>query len=240
MPASLYEYNLFDCMQKVKAFIIGIMNYTTIFFDLDETLYKSETGLWGAIRERISLFMDERLGLPKGEINELRKKYLRTYGTTLRGLQRHHNVNADEFLDYVHDLPLDQYLQPEPEMHDLLISLPQQKWIFTNADANHATRVINHLGLSGCFDGIVDIRALQFVCKPEAIAYQRALQYAGNPAPEACVMLDDSIENLKAAQQLGFTTIWITPNGNSNPAARYSIHEITQLRNIMPELWSTS
>ncbi len=216
------------------------MNYSTIFFDLDDTLYESQTGLWEGIRKRISLFMYERLGLPWDEIDLLRRDYFQIYGTTLRGLQRHHNVDADEFLAYVHDLPLAQFLKPDPRVRELLLGLPQQKWVFTNADANHARRVLEQLEITDCFDGIVDLRAMQFACKPERIAYERALDLAGNPAPEACVMLDDTIGNLEAANQIGFTTIWITQNGDQHSAARYSISHLLQLPGVMSDLWQSN
>jgi putative hydrolase of the HAD superfamily len=216
------------------------MNYSTIFFDLDDTLYESQTGLWEGIRKRISLFMYERLGLPWDEIDLLRRDYFQIYGTTLRGLQRHHNVDADEFLAYVHDLPLAQFLKPDPRVRELLLGLPQQKWVFTNADANHARRVLEQLEITDCFDGIVDLRAMQFACKPERIAYERALDLAGNPAPEACVMLDDTIGNLEAANQIGFTTIWITQNGDQHSAARYSISHLLQLPGVISDLWQSN
>lgn len=216
------------------------MNYSTIFFDLDDTLYESQTGLWEAIRQRMSLFMYERLGLPWDKIDLLRRDYFQIYGTTLRGLQHHHNVDAEEFLAYVHDIPLAQFLKPDPRVRELLLGLPQQKWIFTNADADHARRVLEQLEITDCFDGIVDLRAMEFACKPERIAYERALDLAGNPATDACVMLDDTIRNLEAANRIGFTTIWITQNVDQHSAARYSISHLLQLPSVMPDLWQSN
>jgi putative hydrolase of the HAD superfamily len=88
------------------------MSYTTLFFDLDDTLYSPKNGLWLAIRERMGEYMAERLGLPRDEIPAIRHLYYTTYGTTLRGLQRHYQVDSDDYLAYVHDLPLERYLQP--------------------------------------------------------------------------------------------------------------------------------
>jgi putative hydrolase of the HAD superfamily len=215
------------------------MDYSTVFFDLDDTLYESRTGLWEAIRKRMSAYMQERLGLPWDEIGELRQKYYQTYGTTLRGLQHHHQVDTDEFLAYVHDIPLDQYLAPDPQVRQLVMSIPQHKWIFTNADANHASRVLERLELADCFDGIVDLRAMQFSCKPERMAYERALSIAGNPAPETCVMLDDAVVNLQAAKDIGFATIWVTQNGNRNSTVLHTVSNVLQLPEVMPELWHT-
>ena len=84
------------------------MNFSTLFFDLDDTLYPNNTGLWEAIRERMALYMSERLGLPREQVQTLRKTYFQTYGTTLRGLQLHHEVDVDDYLAFVHDLPLEE------------------------------------------------------------------------------------------------------------------------------------
>ncbi len=88
---------------------------------------QSATG-WGAIWRSES-------ACPRREIPAIRRHYFETYGTTLRGLQKHHQVDTDDYLAYVHDLPLEQYIQPNPALHDLLVSLPQRRFIFTNADA---------------------------------------------------------------------------------------------------------
>lgn len=213
------------------------MRYTTLFFDLDDTLYASDNGLWEAIRVRMGDFMAERLGLPPGEIPALRRKYYETYGTTLRGLQRHHQVDAEEYLAYVHDLPLETFLKPAPELRALLLSLPQRKWIFTNADADHAHRVLAVMGLQDCFDGIIDVRAVRFCCKPEAEAFRQALNLAGESDPRRCVLIDDSPRNLAGAQELGFTTVLVGPNGMPGPAASLTLPDLLALPQVMPELW---
>ena len=101
------------------------MSYSTLFFDLDDTLYQRGNGLWDQIRQRMSQYMHERLGLSWEEIPLIRQTYYENYGTTLRGLQQHYQVDAEEYLAYVHDLPLEHYLQPAPELRKLLLSLPQ-------------------------------------------------------------------------------------------------------------------
>jgi len=213
------------------------MRYTTLFFDLDDTLYPSSNGLWDAIRTRMSLYMHERVGLPLNEVPSIRRNYFETYGTTLRGLQIHHQVNADDYLAYVHDLALEEYLEPNPELVSILTSLPQKKWIFTNADGNHARRVIEFLGLSGSFEGVIDLRAIDFACKPEMVAFQRALAIAGNPNPAGCVLLDDSPANLLAARELGFTTVLVNLNGASKGSEDFTVHTLLALPQVLPGLW---
>jgi len=213
------------------------MVYTDLFFDLDDTLYDSGNGLWEAIRARMSQYMVERIGLPEDEVPDLRRKFFLTYGTTLRGLQKHYNVDADDYLSYVHDLPLRKYLQPIDDLRKMLLSLTQQRWIFTNADSNHAQRVLEVLDLDGCFQSIIDVRAIQFACKPEVIAYQRALQLTGNPDPNQCVILDDSAVNLLTAHQLGFTTVLVNRNSDSHPGIDHTIPNLLGLPEVMPYLW---
>src|SRR3989304_7969741 len=106
------------------------MPITTLFCDLDDTLYPNTNGLWGAIRERMNAYLSARLGFSELEILQRRRGYFETYGTTLRGLQLHHQVDAEDFLEYVHDLPVEQSVSPDPALPSLLNSLPQLKFIF--------------------------------------------------------------------------------------------------------------
>jgi len=210
--------------------------YTTLFFDLDETLYPSSTGVWAAIRERMNQYMRDRLRLPPEEVAALRRHYYETYGTTLRGLQIHNQVNTDEFLAYVHDLPIEKMVQPDPELRDLLTSLRLRKFIFTNADAAHANRILAALGLHKCFDGIIDVRALGFYCKPDPVAYRIAMSLAGEITPQCCIYLDDAIRNLAPARDLGMYTILVGDEKISTAADR-SLLRPHDLRLAMPELW---
>ena len=216
--------------------IITPMQFKSLYFDLDDTLYPASSGLWDAIRERMNEYMQRLIGLPFAEIVTLRQGYLEKYGTTLRGLQAHYEVNADEYLAFVHDLPLEKYIKPDPGLRELLLSLPQHKWIFTNSDSRHAGRVMNILGVTDCFEGIIDIRAIDFACKPEKIAYQRALKVAGNENPNESIIFDDSLRNLAPARELGFFTVLVGKNG-TNPAVDRTIQGIHELRNCLPELW---
>ena len=212
------------------------MLFTTLLFDLDDTLYESGNGLWDAIRDRMSEYIHVKLNIPKELVPDLRKTYYETYGTTLRGLQLHHHVDADDYLAFVHDLPLSKYIQPDAELVKLLISLPQRKFIFTNADAAHAKRVLKILGASECFDGIIDVRALDFACKPEPIAMQRALKIARVVDSSISIYLDDIANNLTTAKEMGVYTILVGTT-QSHPAANLSIKNIKALPEAMPELW---
>lgn len=215
------------------------MRHTTVFFDLDDTLYPAEAGLWLAIRNRMSLYMIERMGLPPQQVEAMRKSYLETYGTTLRGLQHNFQIDTNEYLAYVHDLPLHEFIHPDPFVRQMLLSMPQKRWIFTNADSLHAQRVLATLKLEGCFEGIIDVRAMDFLNKPDPLAYRRALEIAGVDNPHDCVLLDDAARNLGPAREMGFTTVLVNPDFENN-SAQYHICSIRDLPGVMPELWQDS
>jgi len=181
-----------------------------LLFDLDETLYSPQTGLWPLIGERITQFIQDRLGVSPAEAQALRYRYARDYGVTLAGLLKHHAIDADDYLEYVHRLPLEDYLQPDLALNAMLARLPLPKTILTNADAAHAERVLNHLGIRRHFQRIIDVRALDFIYKPEPEAYRRALALLGAAAPE-CVFIDDLARNLTPAHDLGLVTILVRP-----------------------------
>ena len=212
------------------------MNFRSLYFDLDDTLYPASSGLWDAIRERMNAYMQKFINLPIADIASMRQDYLEKYGTTLRGLQAHYDVNADDYLTFVHDLPLENFIHPDPSLRTLLLSLPQRRWVFTNADDKHANRVLNILGISGCFDGIIDIRAVDFACKPDKIAYQRALAIADDDDPSHCVIFDDALRNLAPAREIGFYTILVGKN-SSDSQVHQVIPSLHDLRDRMPELW---
>jgi putative hydrolase of the HAD superfamily len=183
------------------------MRFTTIFFDLDDTLYPPSTNLWKAIKGRMNDYMRERMNIPTDEIPELREKYYLQYGTTMRGLQVHHKIDADDFLAYVHDLPLGNYLTPDPVQRSVIASLPTRNLIFTNADIPHAERVLTTLNLRDLFSAIVDVNAVAPYCKPMPESFEIAMKLAGETDPSRCVMIDDLRRTTRAAREAGMYSI---------------------------------
>ena len=183
------------------------MRFTTLFFDLDDTLYPSSTGLWPAIKDRMTLYMIERLGLPENDVPFLREQYFKMYGTTLRGLQERHNVDKEDFLAYVHDLPIKNYLTPNPVLREVIASLPTRNLIFTNADVSHARRVLAALELDDLFETVVDVNAVTPYCKPMLESFAIAMDLADEPDPRKCVMIDDLPRTTRAALNVGMASL---------------------------------
>jgi putative hydrolase of the HAD superfamily len=183
------------------------MRFSTLFFDLDDTLYPASTGLWPAIKERMNLYMVERLGIPERDVPYIREQYFKMYGTTLRGLEERHGVDRQDFLAFVHDLPLKEYLTPDPVVRRVISSLPTRNVIFTNADLAHARRVLSVLELDDLFEIVVDINALAPYCKPMPEAFAIAMDLADEPDPRKCVVIDDLPRTTRAALQVGMASL---------------------------------
>jgi len=203
-----------------------------MILDLDETIYPSSTGLWDLIGDRITLFIHERLGLPLDEISDLKHDYYLTYGTTLRGLQLNHGIDPQDYLDYVHDVPIEQILAPDPALHQVLSSYSQRKIIFTNSNKAHSWRVLTQVGINDLIDNIVDILDISPYCKPQPEAFQKALTLMGGLEPASCLFVDDNLKNLQTATELGLPAVYV--NENRQPTLLYpSIRYLEELPLIL-------
>jgi len=180
----------------------------TILFDLDDTLYPRQAGIMGQIRALILRYIQTRLDLSITEADDLRSHYLEIYGTTMRGLQVNYHIDPDEYLRYVHDIPLNEYLRPNPRLDGVLASLPQEKIIFTNASREHAEAVLAVLGIRRHFAQIVDVRDMDYESKPQPTAYRRICELL-NVQPNECLLVEDNVRNLQPAKLLGMTTVLV-------------------------------
>lgn len=210
---------------------IDFQRTRSILIDCDDTLYPPSSGAWEMVRVRINQFMRQEMHFPENEVNDLRARLFHQYGTTLRGLQIEYSVDIDAYLEFVHDVPLETIIQPNPKLDLILSKMPQRKWVFTNASATHAKRVLDLLGVAPHFEEIVDIYAITPHCKPEVEAFHSALAVIGEK-PEHCLLVDDSPPNLETAQSLGMQTISIgTRRHNTSPHID-SIQELDRLMNL--------
>lgn len=206
----------------------------TLLVDLDDTLYPSDNGVWKRISKRIDAYMADRMGIPPGEAKRLRSSYLEAQGTTLRGLMQDFNIDPLDYLTFVHQLDYQAVILPDPELRSALESLPQAKYVFTNASASHAQSVLAALRMTDAFSGIIDIVAIGYANKPEPLAYTRALELIGSPSPETCLLADDRIENLRPAKAMGMTTVLV--GGRALEGADLQIEHLAELPNALPRL----
>ena len=182
----------------------------TIFFDLDNTLYPADSGLWDVLGVRIEAFLVEVMGMKVEKITEFRCYCRDHFSTTLQGLKSLYNIDEDEYLRYVHDVELSNYIQKDKRLNHMLAALPQRKIIFTNADENHAKNVLAHLGITDFFEMIIDIRKLWPFVKPQEEAFiKKALQLTQLATSDGCIFIDDYKVNVQGASEMGFHAILV-------------------------------
>ncbi len=205
-----------------------------ILFDLDNTLYSESCGVFDLIDQRMNEWLTSNLQIPESEVNEFRNKYFVQYGTTLRGLMLHHEVNPRDFLDYVHDVPVHEFLSADLELRETLEQVKSRKLIFTNSDLKHANRILDALGVRDQFERIFDIEAMNFIPKPNPDPYRSVLEYL-RMHPKDVLLIDDMERNLKPAQEMGMHTILI---GNGKPVddGYHAIENIKELTSILERI----
>lgn len=198
----------------------------TWIFDLDNTLYPASCRLFDQVQRRMNEFICDRLNLSSDAAAELRRKYFLEHGTTLNGLMTVDRIDPHEFLGFVHEVDL-ACVPADPALVAALGQLRGRKIVHTNGSVRHAERLLDHLGVSDSFCGIVDIVAADFEPKP-ALAGYRLLLRRHAVEPGTAIMVEDIARNLAPAAELGMTTAWMR-NGMDWAAAesdRDYIHHI--------------
>ncbi len=198
---------IFGSMTVPQAHAPDFRHLDTWIFDLDNTLYPASSDLFAQIDVRMTAFVQDRLGLDADAARALQKTYYRDYGTTLNGLMQLHDVAADEYLAFVHDIDLDG-LEADRDLRSAIQRLPGRRFIFTNGCRNHAARVLGRLHLEGLFDEVWDIKTVSFRPKPDLRSYRYVLEQA-SILPHKAAMFEDAARNLVPAYELGLTTVWL-------------------------------
>lgn len=208
------------------------MNFSSLFLDLDDTVYPAESGLWGAIGSRINQFMIEEVHIAPQGVSELRERLFGQYGTTMRGLIMEYGISASDYLAYVHDIPLRNYIQEDPALRVALIGLNQRLVVFTNADSAHAHRVLKIVGIDDLIDQIIDVVSVDPYCKPHARAFEKAISLAGVKDAGEVAFFDDNVYNLKAARDMGFYTVRVGREAEQ-PEYHASITRLSELHRVI-------
>ena len=186
-------------------------------FDLDNTIYDINLGLFKKISNRITNFIMSKYSLDIDQAKKIQKEYYLKYGLTLRGLIIEKKLDPEEFLDYVHDVE-----HPELKKNDQLISkirvLEGKKIIFTNATSKHAKKILKILELEDDFDQIIDIKDLEYIPKPDKRSYKKLLECLNlnKENLDKTIFFEDTVKNLIPAKELGITTVWMKNSINEN------------------------
>jgi putative hydrolase of the HAD superfamily len=188
-------------------------------FDLDNTLHDASHAIFPAISANMNTYIARVLGdgitpASQAQVDAARLGYWKRYGATLLGMIRHHGVSAADFLHVTHDIgALDKLVRAEKGLGTLLRRLPGRKILLTNAPTRYSTDVMRHLGLSRHFAHHVAIEHMQvhrqLRPKPSGLMLRRLLRKHG-VAARRCILVEDTLANLKSASRLGLRTVWVT------------------------------
>lgn len=217
----------------------------------DDTLYRCPE-VPRTVLAGIHKFMVTHLGFTQEEASEKATELYLSHGTTLAGLVAHGaKIDYDQWHSEVHydHIPYEQLIKPDPALRELLFSMDLPKYIFTNADKKHAEICMRCLGITDCFQGIIDFEHLHelaeaagvdtdehptVVCKPTAFAYELVFKKLGVAASEV-LFFDDSARNIQAAHELGVMTVMVGTD-KEMPGADMSMVDLHQLPKMLPEL----
>lgn len=191
----------------------------TWLFDLDNTLHDASHAIFPAIHLNMNLFIAKVLracGEPCDEIavNATRVAYWQRYGATLLGMVNHHQVRTEDFLHAAHQFDdLAAMIRAERGVAKILRRLPGKKILLTNAPRRYSRDVLRHIGLHRHFAKHIAIESMhvhrRLRPKPSKIML-RKLMARERLVPQSCVLVEDTVGNLKAAKALGLKTVFVT------------------------------
>lgn len=201
----------------------------TWVFDLDNTLHNASPHVFPHLNRAMTQYLQDHLALDEGAANQLRDHYWRRYGATLQGLVRHHGTDPEHFLWHTHQFPaLERMVLRERGLRFALQRLRGRKMVYTNAPAFYARAVLRLLQIDDLFETVFSIEGAGFSPKPDARGFYRLL-HAQRLVPGRCVMVEDSLDNLRTAKRLGMKTVLIGPAPMRVAGVDVSLRSVLQL-----------
>jgi putative hydrolase of the HAD superfamily len=189
------------------------------FFDLDNTLHDASHAIFPAINVNMNAFIAQVLGngvtpADAATVDAARLAYWKRYGATLLGMLKHHAVRQEDFLSAAHRFDdLRSMIRAERGLARLLERLPGRKILLTNAPRLYSHDVMRHLGLHRHFGKHIAIESMRvhgkLQPKPSRQLLRKLIAAEHTPA-RRCILVEDTIGNLKAGKALGLRTVWVT------------------------------
>lgn len=236
-----------------------------MIWDVDDTLYDVSTGFTSHRNGPIVWqFMVDRLHFPSLQAaKEVRDTYFEKYHATAKALtvaQQEGKFPPDAPQFQTADLAhywtehLDFSLLPPKTDHFIqqLQAMPLSHVAFSNGPRVYVKRVLQQLGLWGTVFSEETLFAVDDVlphCKPEKEAFEKIFQNVQVTAEE-CIMVEDSMKNIRRAKELGMKTILVAGRRRSNkdtnasdapivddPAVDAVVETVEDLQTQMTELW---
>jgi len=105
------------------------------------------------------------------------------------------------------------------KLRQILSTCPLQLIAFSNSPRKYALRVLKELKLDTYFppEKVFAVDDTLPYCKPETEAFQKVLDAIGVKDPSQCVLIEDSMKNIRVAKSLGMKTVLVVGRGRLRP-----------------------
>jgi putative hydrolase of the HAD superfamily len=202
-------------------------------FDLDNTLHDARAAIFPEMHAQMNGYLRRYFGLDEAGANEMRRFFWERYGTTLKGLTRHHGHDPKRFIRETHRFPeLDAMVVGENTLRHALARLDGTRLVFSNAPRHYVEGVLRALGVARLFDAVYTIESTRYRPKP-ALQGFRVLLRAHDLAPQRCALIDDQLENLRTAKRLGMGTVWVSEERRRAPFVDLRVTSVAQLPRLV-------
>lgn len=221
-----------------------------IFFDCDDCLYQNDWKTANKITAAIAKYCDT-IGVTKEQAYEL----YQTHGTALKGMLKEGILTSDkvdEYLEQAHNIDYSD-IASNPELTDIVrrCATKANRFVFTASIREHADRCLaNVFGpaatMDELFSVIVDTRTCKLETKHAESSFEAAMAAAGVPKGEGakCMLLDDSVKNIKRAKAQGWQTVLVGKTVRETgmtletpPEADYHVASLLELPSVLPALF---
>jgi putative hydrolase of the HAD superfamily len=202
-------------------------------FDLDNTLHDARPHIFPSMHDQMNAYLMRRFGLDEAGASEMRRFFWERYGTTMRGLVRHHGEDPRKFINETHQFPeLGPMVVANPALGHALARLEGKRLVFSNAPRHYVEQVLRALGVARWFDAVYTIESTRYRPKPAFHGF-RVLLRAHNLEAHRCAFIDDMPENLRAARRLGMSTVWVSAEARRMPHADLRVKSVTDLPRLV-------
>jgi putative hydrolase of the HAD superfamily len=198
-------------------------------FDLDNTLHDAAVHIFPSMHEQINAYLKRHFSLDDEGANRMRRDFWLRYGTTLRGLQRHHGHDPKQFIAQTHVFPeLADMVVRENALRHALARLGGTKLVFSNAPRHYVEQVLRAIRLARYFDAVYTIEDTGYRGKPALHGFHLLLRNH-DLDPRRCALIDDVLDNLRSAHRLGMSTVWVSRLKRRVPYVDLRVSSVTQL-----------
>jgi putative hydrolase of the HAD superfamily len=202
-------------------------------FDLDNTLHDARVRIFPSMHEQINAYLKRQFGVDDAGADAMRKDFWLRYGATLVGLVRHYGIDPRQFLAETHRFPeLADLVVRENAVKHALERLGGTKLVFSNAPRAYVEEVLRAIRLARYFDAVYTIEDARYRGKPALHGFHRLLRNHDIDA-HRCALVDDQLENLRAAHRLGMSTVWVSRAKRKVPFVDVRVASVTSLPRLV-------